>query len=224
MTPDFHPGRLLLAAIVQASKKTASTSTSFTLVRHFGAIALVPLGVLDSSIIPTFGSLDLLTGWLAVHDPARWWYYALMSTVGSLIGAVITYRMGQKMGEWWIEKKIGHKRLQQLRGAIEHYGAGAIFVATVAPPPFPTPWFFVVAGAFSFPPKKFVMAALAGRALRYGLLTFVAQHYGRHFLQYLRHPLHYLLISVIITASLIGAAFLFGRRKSLLRPSEGAEA
>jgi undecaprenyl-diphosphatase len=219
MTPDFHPGRLL-AAIVQAKKKTATTSTSLTLVRHFGAIALVPLAILDSTIIPTFGSLDLVTGWLAVGDPARWWYYALMSTAGSLIGALITYRMGQKMGQWWIEKKIGQKRLEQFHNALKHYGSGAILVSTIAPPPFPTAWFFVVAGTFSFPRKKFAAACLAGRAFRYGLLTLIAEHYGRTFLRYLRHPLHYLLISVIITASLLGAAILFGRRKAVLQPAE----
>jgi membrane protein YqaA with SNARE-associated domain len=214
MELDFH----ILAAALQAKKKTGMPSTSLTLVRHFGAPALVPLAILDSSIVPTFGSLDLLTAWLAVGDPERWWYYALMSTTGSLIGALITYRMGQKMGEWWIEKKIGHKRLQQLHDAIDQRGSGAIFVSTIAPPPFPTPWFFVVAGAFAFPRKKFAVSVLMGRALRYGLLTLVAAHYGRIFLRYLRHPLHYLLISVIVTASLIAAAILFSKRKNTLQP------
>jgi membrane protein YqaA with SNARE-associated domain len=215
MTLDLH----LLAAALQARRKTAAPSTSLLLVRHFGGVALVPLAVVDSTIIPTFGSLDLLTAWLAVHDPERWWYYALMSTAGSLIGALITYRMGRKMGEWWIEKKIGRKRLKRLRDALDRHGSGAIFVSTIAPPPFPTAWFFVAAGAFSVPRKKFVAATVAGRVLRYGLLTLVAEHYGRNFLRYLRHPLHYLLISVIITASLIAAAILFGRRKGALEPA-----
>jgi membrane protein YqaA with SNARE-associated domain len=211
--------QITLAALWQAKKKAATRSTTLTLVRHFGGIALVPLAVLDSTIIPTFGSLDLLTAWLAVGDPERWWYFALMSTGGSLIGALITYQMGQKMGEWWIEKKIGKKRLQQVHDTIDHRGSGAIFVATIAPPPFPGPWFFIVAGAFGFPRKKFAAAALAGRALRYGLVTLVAGHYGRVFLRYLRHPLHYLLISLIITASLIAAAILFGKRKDALQPT-----
>jgi hypothetical protein len=55
--------------------------------------------------------------------------------------------------------------------------------------------------------------------VRYGLLTLVAGHYGKVFLRYLRHPLHYLLISVIITASLTGAAILFGLRKSAPQPN-----
>jgi membrane protein YqaA with SNARE-associated domain len=202
------------AANKAAKKKAAAPSTSLSLVRHFGGVALVPLAVLDSSIIPTFGSLDLLSAWLAAGDPELWWYYALMSSAGSLVGAILMYRMGKKMESMWIEKKIGSKRLKKIREAVERHGFGAIFVSTIAPPPFPTPWFFVVAGAFSVSRKSFITAALSGRLLRYGLLTMVAAHYGRHFLRYLRHPLHYALISIIVTASLIAAAYLFGRRKA----------
>lgn len=201
------------AAKSGASKKGAVTSTSLGLVRHFGGVALIPLAVVDSSIIPTFGSLDLLTAWLAAGYPKLWWYYALMSSAGSLIGAVMMYRMGKKMEAIWIERKIGSKRLNRIRAAVEHHGFGAIFVSAIAPPPFPTSWFFVVAGALSVPRKSFISGTILGRALRYGLLTMVAAHYGRHFLRYLRHPLHYALISIIVTASLIVAAYLFGKHR-----------
>jgi membrane protein YqaA with SNARE-associated domain len=202
------------AALVFQAAKKAAPSTSVTLVRHFGGVALVPLAVLDSSIIPTFGSLDLLTAWLAVGDPKLWWYYALLSSAGSCIGAVLMYRMGKKMESVWIERKIGTKRLKKIQQAVERHSFGAIFVSAIAPPPFPTPWFFVVAGTFEVPRKSFITAALSGRLVRYGLLCLVAAHYGRHFLRYLRHPLHYVLISVILTASLIGVAYLFGRHRN----------
>jgi len=148
-----------------------------------------------------------------------------MSSAGSLIGAILMYRMGKKMEALWIEKKIGAKRLQRIRHSVEHHGFGAIFVSAIAPPPFPTAWFFVVAGAFSVPRKQFIGAALTGRVLRYGLLTLTAAHYGRHFLRYLRHPLHYLLISIMVTASLLAAAYLFGRSRKLIAqtsPGTGA--
>src|SRR5215475_9724881 len=178
MTPRASIFALAVQAARQAAKKrAANASTSLTLVRHFGGIALVPLAILDSTVIPTFGSLDLLTAWLTVGDPKRWWYYALMSSAGSLIGAILMYRMGKRMEALWIEKKIGAKRLKQIREAVEHHGFGAIFVSTIAPPPFPTAWFFVVAGAFSVSRKQFVTAALTGRLLRYGLLTLAAAHY-----------------------------------------------
>ena len=213
---------LALALQAARKKKAATPSATFSFVRHFGGVALVPLAIVDSTIIPTFGSLDLLTAWLAAGNPDLWWYYTLMSTGGSLIGALITYRMGKKLGAVWIEKKIGAARLQKMRNAIERHGAGSIFVSTIAPPPFPTAWFFLGAGAFSLPPKRFLLSALAGRSFRYGLLTLVAAHYGRHFLRYLRHPMHYLLVSLIVTASLIAASFLFAlRRKPELQPSTG---
>ena len=205
----------LIAVMLQARKRAPARTTSFSFLRHVGGIGLVPLAILDSTIIPTFGSLDLLTAWLAVGNPDLWLYYALMSTIGATIGALITYRMGKRVGAWWIEKKIGRKRLLRIENSIEHWGFGAIFVPTIAPPPCPTAWFFLVAGAFAFPPKKFVAAAVLGRSLRYCLLAMVAAHYGRHFLRYLRHPLHYLLWSLIITASLLAAAYLFGRRSAI---------
>ena len=217
MAPHFGWWHIGLSAAAQATKRGASkktaVSTSLHLVRQFGGIALVPLAVLDSSIIPTFGSLDLLTAWLAASYPYLWWYYALMSSAGSLIGALMMYRMGKKMEALWIEKKIGAKRLNRIRGPVEHHGFGAIFVSVIAPPPFPTSWFFVVAGALSVPRKSFISGTILGRLLRYGLLTLVAAHYGRHFLRYLRHPLHYALISIIVTASLIVAAYLFGKHR-----------
>jgi membrane protein YqaA with SNARE-associated domain len=184
-------------------------TTMLSLLRHIGGIGLVPLAILDASIVPTFGSLDLFTAYLSARTPAFWYYYALMSTIGAVIGAWLMYRLGKKMGEAWMEKKIGHKRFKRVGDAIHHRGFGAIFVSCIAPPPFPTSWFFVGAGAFAIGQKKFLAAVLSGRALRYGLLTWVAARYGRHFLQVLRHPWHYVVISLIISASLIAGVYLF---------------
>jgi len=212
----------LLLAAKPARRQTQSSTILF--LRHFGGIGLVPLAIVDSTIIPTFGSLDLLTAWLAVGNPDLWWYYAAMSTTGALIGAIVTYRMGRRMGSAWVEKKIGTKRRETVEHAIHRWGFGSIFVPVIAPPPFPTAWFLLGAGAFSYPQKKFVVAVLLGRGLRYSLLTMVAAHYGRHFLRYLRHPLHYVLISVIVTASLIAAVYLFGRRRPAIQATAATPA
>ncbi len=49
------------------------------LLRSLGGIGLVILGVVDSSVIPTFGSLDALTAILAVKNHELWPYYAAAS-------------------------------------------------------------------------------------------------------------------------------------------------
>jgi len=206
--------RSALIAILQARPRTAP-STSVSFLRHVGGIGLIPLAIIDSSIIPTFGSLDLLTAWLAALTPSLWLYYAAMSTTGAVIGAVITYRMGKKMGTAWMEKKVGAKRVRQVGDSIKRWGVGSIFVSCIAPPPFPSAWFFLGAGAFSFALKKFAAAVLVGRGLRYSLLTLAAAHYGRHFLRILRHPSRYIWISLLVTACLIVIVYLFsGKRRT----------
>ena len=213
---NFSRLYVMVVAVLQARRP----STSLTWLRHVGGIGLVPLAILDSSIVPTFGSLDLFTAWLAARTPSLWYYYALMSLVGATIGAWLTYRMGKKMGGAWMERKIGHKRFQQVGDAIHHRAFGTLLVSCIAPPPFPTSWFFAGAGAFGLGQKKFMAAVLLGRSMRYGLLTLAAAHYGRQFLRILRNPTHYIVISVIISASLIAAVYLFSGK--LKRETEDA--
>jgi len=205
----LHPAALLIAL------QRRAPSTTFTLIRKVGGIGLVPLGILDGSVVPTFGSLDLLTAWLAARDADLWPYYAGMATLGGVIGAWITYRLGRRAGKGWLTRRIGLRRTQQITSAVEHWGAGAVAVATLAPPPFPASLFFLAAGAAQQPARKFVITVLLGRAVRYSLFAAVAAHYGRHILRYFRHPAQFLVPSLAITAALIVAAtiFLFSRRR-----------
>jgi membrane protein YqaA with SNARE-associated domain len=173
------------------------------LLRSLGGVGLVLLGIVDSSVIPTFGSLDALTAILAVKNYELWPYYAAASTAGSLIGAYITYRMSERAGENWLEQRIGRKRSRQVQELLERWGFTAIFVSCVAPPPFPTSAFFIGAGAFRYPRGKFISAVVAGRALRYSAIGFLAAKYSRAILRFLRHPR-----SLEANAKLIGIAVL----------------
>jgi membrane protein DedA with SNARE-associated domain len=128
------------------------------------------------------------------------------------------------MGAQWIANKIGEKREEQLYHAIERWGFGAIVVPTLAPPPFPTSWFFLVAGAFGYNAKRFFSAVVLGRTARYMLITAVAAYYGRRFLRYLRHPEPYLVASLVITALLILITFLLtSRRRTAFEPRTTTE-
>jgi len=188
------------------------------LLRSLGGVGLVILGVVDSSVIPTFGSLDVLTAILSVKNHDLWPYYAAASTAGSLLGAYITYRMSAKAGEHWLEMRIGAKRSRQVQGLLERWGFAAVFVSCVAPPPFPTSPFFVGAGALRYPPGRFVSAVLTGRALRYGALGYLAATYGRTILRFLRRPRGFeanaKLIGITIAGFAILTLFIFLWRQS----------
>jgi membrane protein YqaA with SNARE-associated domain len=200
-------------------RQRGSAPTILRFFAHWGGLGLVPLAILDSSLIPTFGSLDILTAFLAARHADLWFYYAGMALLGAMIGSYFTYKLGQKTGLAWIESKFGARRSQQVEYALERWGSGAIFVSTVAPPPCPTSMFLLAAGAFGYRMRRFFLAVFCGRAVRYGLLTMIAAHYGRRIVRYMRHPGQYLWLSLGITFLIIIAtvAFLMLRRPGTVR-------
>lgn len=198
--------RMAGAAIQQ--QRRAQTPAILRLFSHWGGLGLVPLAILDSSLIPTFGSLDILTAFLSARHPDLWLYYASMATLGAMIGAYITYKLGARTGRGWMERKFGERRSHQVEYALERWGFGAVFVSTVAPPPCPTAVFLLAAGAFQYKPRRFFAAVFAGRTIRYGLLTIIAAHYGRRIVRYMRHPGQYLWISLGATLLIVIATFV----------------
>src|SRR5690348_15072744 len=99
-----------LGAAIQQQRSRAQRPVSLRLFRRWGGLGLVPLAILDSSLIPTFGSVDILTAFLSVRHPDLWLYYASMATLGAMIGAYITYNLGARTGRAWMERKFGERR------------------------------------------------------------------------------------------------------------------
>jgi membrane protein YqaA with SNARE-associated domain len=203
MSRTLTAGLAQKVLLLLQQKKRSSLLRVFA---HFGGLGLVPLGILDSSLVPTFGSLDVLTAWLAATHPDLWLYYGAMSTLGALIGSFITYRLGKTADQAWIERKFGAKRLRWARQLIEDYGFGSVFVSTVTPPPCPTSVFLLAAGMFRYPARRFYAAVFLGRSIRYFLITAIAAHYGKHIMRYFRPPQRYLLPSLIVTVVLAAVA------------------
>ena len=205
----------LVGTAIQQQRRRAQSPAALRLFSHWGGLGLVPLAILDSSLIPTFGSVDILTAFLSARHPDLWLYYASMATLGAMIGAYITYKLGARTGRAWMERKFGERRSHQVEYALERWGFGAVFVSTVAPPPWPTAVFLLAAGAFQYKMRKFFAAVFTGRAIRYALLTIVAAHYGRRIMRYMRHPGQYLWISLGATFLIVVATFVamkfFGR-------------
>ncbi len=193
-----------------------------SLLRRWGGVGLLLLGIVDSSIIPTFGSLDVFTAILAARHQDLWLYYAGMSTAGSLAGAFLTYRIGWRAGTAWLEKRVGPRRFERIHRLLQRWGFGAVLVAVLAPPPFPASAFLLVAGTAEYPAGNFLGAVLLGRAIRYTALAYVGAHYGRPIIRVLRHPNQHLLPSLLITATLVAViaalAYLFSRHRNGAQP------
>jgi membrane protein YqaA with SNARE-associated domain len=189
-------------------------------VRHWiyqlGGVGLIPLGLLDSSVIPLPGSMDVLTIVLAARDPRLWPYYAAMATLGSVIGAFVTFRLARKGGKETLERKISASRAQRIITIFERWGFWSIAIASLLPPPVPMVPFVIAAGATQYSPKKFLAALTMGRATRYIVLALLAAHYGRQitgFVTHHGHPYLYASIGAVLIVGVIVFVLMSGRKR-----------
>src|ERR1051326_6142500 len=89
-------------AKVSSQTTMLAAATIWTTLRRWGGPGLFIIGIIDSSFVPTLGSLDVFNALLAARHKDLWWYYALMSTAGSVAGAYLTYRIAGRAGQSWI--------------------------------------------------------------------------------------------------------------------------
>ena len=61
---------------------------------------LILMGALDSSLIFFLPlGIDFAVIILAARKPELFWLYAILATIGSVIGAMVTFWIGRKVGE-----------------------------------------------------------------------------------------------------------------------------
>jgi membrane protein YqaA with SNARE-associated domain len=156
-------------------------------VLHIGGIGLIPLGLLDNSLVPVPGSMDVATVLLAARDKHLWFYYAAMATAGSVIGGYLTYRIARKGGQEALRKRFSKQRVQQILRTFERWGFAAIVVPAILPPPLPTIPFLIAAGALQYSRTKFLTALSVGRLARYTILAFLGAAYGHEIIGLLSH-------------------------------------
>jgi len=182
---------------------------------HLGGLGFIPLGLLDSSVIPLPGSMDVLTIYLSARKQELWLYYALMATVGSVIGGYVTYRLARKGGKETLERKFPARRLAKVYKIFGRWGFWSIAVAALLPPPVPLVPFLFAAGAMQYSVKKFLVAMTLGRIVRYSLLGYLGARYGRHVLTMIAQHGHPVLIAVagLIVAGLVAIIFIFVRKR-----------
>ena len=172
--------------------------------RRMGGPGLVLLGIADNSVIPLTGSMDVLTIWLAARHREPWPYYALMATLGAVIGGYITYALARKGGKEAMQRKLSKKRAAQVSQTFERWGFFAVAVPAVLPPPFPFVPFLLAAGAMQFSPKKFLGALALGRGVRYFIEAGLGFVYGRHILRFFS-KYYAPSLAILIGLAVIGA-------------------
>jgi membrane protein YqaA with SNARE-associated domain len=156
-------------------------------VLRLGGPGLILLGVLDNSIVPLTGSMDVLTIWLAASHKEWWAYYAVMATIGGVLGGYITYEIAHKGGKEAIERKLDKKKADKVLKRFRRWSFWSVAVGAILPPPFPLVPVLVAAGGSQYSKWKFLAALTLGRGIRYGIVAFFGRLYGRQIVGFFSH-------------------------------------
>jgi membrane protein YqaA with SNARE-associated domain len=205
------------------TRLTMATPSTAHVVRHWfltlGGPGLILLGLIDSSVIPVPGSMDAMTIVLSAHQRTWWPYYAAMATVGSVVGAYVTYRLARNRGEKALHDKLSKRNAKKVVRTFERWGFGAIAVPALLPPPMPMVPFVIAAGALQYSERKFLAAMSLGRLVRYSILGYLGAVYGRKiFAVVLAHGevALYVTIGVAVATTAILVLLRFKRKREAL--------
>jgi len=179
----------------------------FAFFRRIGALGLFLLGVFDSSFLflPFGNDLLLIALVSRGREPWRWVIYALAAALGSVVGVALVDLVMRKAGEEGLEKFVGPKSLDRLKGKIEKSGVWAMFFAALLPPPFPFTAAVAAASALQLARREMLTAVFAGRLVRYTAESLLALYFGRRLLHYLRSDFVEYLVYGLITVAVVGA-------------------
>ncbi|MEZ5318585.1 MAG: VTT domain-containing protein [Vicinamibacterales bacterium] len=180
---------------------------------RLGGPGLALIAFLDSSFLSLPEVADLLIVVLVIQHPARWLYYATMTTIGSVAGCYILYALARKGGEELIRKRFHAARVDRALGIFRRYGTLAIIVPSILPPPTPFKVFVLLAGVADMRPARFITAMAIGRGIRYGGEALLAYYYGEAASDFIReHGAEvgqWLAVAIIVGTA---AWFLWRRR------------
>lgn len=175
-----------------------------------GGPGLIVVGLIDNSVIPIPGGMDVFVILLTSHRREWWWYYAIMATAGAVIGGYVTYQLAREGGKEGLERKVGKRRAEKVYAKYEKRGFSSVFIGSILPPPFPLVPVLMAAGVMQYPKHKFLAALSLGRAMRFFVIAFLGKLYGTAIVGWLDRyyrPFLYVLITLGVLGGL--AALLY---------------
>lgn len=165
-------------------------------------IALFLLAFAESSVFPI--PPDVLLIALALGVPTRAFRFALITTVGSVLGGLAGYGIGYglmaSVGQWVLDLYNFHEQFARIRGLYLDYDVWAVGIAGFTPIPYKV--FTIAAGAFEMDPWRFTFASLVSRGARFFLVAGLIFWFGAPIKTFIDR--YFNVLTVVFTVLLIG--------------------
>lgn len=173
----------------------------------YGEGGLFLLAFAESSFFPI--PPDALLIPLALLVPSLAIYYALITTIGSVLGAVAGYYLGKTGRKVKTINSIFQKNsIKRVESYFKKYGAWAVGISAFTPIPYKI--FTILAGMIRVNLPKFVIASIIGRGARFLIEAVVIMFYGEQILGFLITFELATIAAVIIFVGLYAAYLKYG--------------
>jgi membrane protein YqaA with SNARE-associated domain len=170
--------------------------------KTLGGWGVLALAGIDSAAIPI--PLDALVAGYVFSNPGHAWVYVIAGAIGSSLGSLIPYYLGRAGGELFLLKRIDEAKLQRIRDRFERQEFLALMVPAMLPPPTPFKLFVFAAGVFEMRLPWFLAAIVAGRLVRFSIVSVLTVTFGPQIATQIKNLVH----NHPSLAVLIGVVFL----------------
>ena len=172
-------------------------------------MALFWLAFAESSFFPI--PPDVLLIAMCVADPNQALFYAMVCSLGSVLGGVAGFGIGRGAGRPLLKRMISTEKLATAESLYNRYDVWAIGIAGFTPIPYKV--FTISAGAFAIRFIPFVVASAVSRSARFFIVATAFYLWGAHIKNWIDE--YFNLASILFVVLLVGGFLLLrflGRR------------
>jgi membrane protein DedA with SNARE-associated domain len=172
-------------------------------VPRLGLFGMFLVATADSSFVslPEVSDLLIVTG--AAKEPGIAWEFVLATALGSVTGCLLLYEVGRRGGEKFATRFVSSQKLLKAEALLARYGAFAIAVPALSPPPMPFKGFVLAAGIFAMPRLQFAATVFFARGLRYVIWALLGAAYGDEAIAWVKNLDVWVQNHLLIVASVL---------------------
>ena len=158
------------------------------------------ISFIEASISPIPPEVLLIP--LCILDPSNALLYGAITTIASVLGALLGYWIGLKGGRPVLNRIIKQSLVEKAENYFNKHGAWAIGLAAFTPIPFKV--FTIMSGTLRYRNiYKFILASAMGRTARFLSESIILMIYGKPILDFIQGFFQILVLIVVAIAILI---------------------
>lgn len=174
----------------------------YTWVLSFAAVpyaswALFIIAFAESSFFPL--PPDILLIAMCLGDPSNAFFYALLCSIGSVLGGVFGYGLGKFGGRPILLKMFSQDKIDGVENLYKRYDSWAIAIAGFTPIPYKI--FTIAAGAFRIKLKTLVVVSVFTRSARFFLIAGLIYAFGEPIREFIDK--YFNILSVVFVVLLL---------------------